>query len=393
MPKSLKDFLTKKYEKTGAVNILTEIEFLDTGIPSLNYVLSGRPLTGGIPLSGKMTMMYGPEGAGKTSLVNQIISQAQKKDFDVVYIDTERSITQPRLKQFGIDIDKMTYATPEYIEEVFDVIESVCIYRLAEKDDIRTLVIWDSIAGTPAKMTLERDADDNEMAADARALTRGLKRVRGKIKNSNVGVLFVNQARANLERFGDLFSLPGGFALKHMVDLVVRVNKSKDKTRTDGQIIKFSTPDKNRMFRPFQSTDVFFDFDRCFTRENLIESYVEFLINVGIFVKAGISYAPVYDVMELAKTKNIEFDEALEEVKKRRKADWYKFLQDDNEWTKLLKDTEDYIQKNIRDIAEKGKDDESVMIAEAAAKKAKEDYKGQEEEIREILNEDDNEEK
>ena len=361
MAKDLKAFLTKKYEKTGAIHILDEIQYIDTGIPSLNYVISGRPLTGGIPLSGKMTIMYGPDGAGKTSLINHTIAQAQKKNIDIVYIDTERSITKPRLRQFGVDLDKLSYATPEYIEEVFEVIEDVCSFRLAERDEKPTLIIWDSIAGTPAKQTLERGADEVEIAADAKAITRGLKRIRGKVKNSNVGLLLVNQARVNMDSYGDTFIMPGGYSLKHMVDLVLRVNKLKVGKRTDGQNIKFSTPGKNRLFRPFQSTDIFFDFDQCFTRENIITAFVDFLVTIGMIGQSGAwcySLAEADKLMtEHKKDSSYTEDMAIKDCKKFYKKDYVETLiNDDKEYQNLLKTSEDYIQKNINVVAEKSKD-------------------------------------
>lgn len=378
---SFKSFLTKKYEKTGAVNILQEIEFLDTGIPSLNYVISGKPLTGGIPLSGKMVTLYGPEGAGKTSIVNHIISSAQKNDVDVVYIDTERSITVPRLKQFGVDLDNLVYATPEYIEEVFAIIDDACSYRIANKDDRKTLIIWDSVAGTPAKQTLDRDAEAVEMASDARALTRGIKRIRGKVKNSNTGLVFINQARVNMDPHGDKFIMPGGYALKHMVDLVLRVNKIKEKNRVDGQIIRFTTPGKNRLFRPFQSTDVFFDFDRCFVRENIISGFVDFLVNIGMIGTSGAWCYSLAEVLDIMEKENLSESEAIKKAKKFYRSAYVKELvENDEEYQRLLKVSESYIQRNLNSVAEKGKDSEFAdknekdLDAEAAKFESEEDF-------------------
>ena len=62
MAKNLKSFLTKKYPSAFGTEILNEVEWLNTGIPTLNYVISGRPFTGGLPMSGKITCIYGPEG-------------------------------------------------------------------------------------------------------------------------------------------------------------------------------------------------------------------------------------------------------------------------------------------------------------------------------------------
>ena len=47
MAKNLKSFLTKKYPSAFGTEILNEVEWLNTGIPTLNYVISGRPFSGG----------------------------------------------------------------------------------------------------------------------------------------------------------------------------------------------------------------------------------------------------------------------------------------------------------------------------------------------------------
>ena len=367
---NLKGFLTKKHEKSGAINILEEIEFIDTGIPSINYVMTGKPKTGGIPLSGKMTTIYGPDGSGKTSLVNHIIGKAQAADVDVVYLDTERSTLAPRLRQCGIDLDNLIYATPEYIEEAFEIIEDICSYRIAQKDGRKTLIVWDSVAGTPAKQTVDRDSEAVEMAADARAITRGLKRIRGKVKNSNVGVLFINQARVNMDPHGDKFLMAGGYGLKHMVDLVIRVNKIKEKNRSYGQVIRFTTPGKNRLFRPFQSTDIFFEFDNLFTRENIIVGFVDFLISIGMIGTSGAWCYSLAEVQDIIDNENLSELEAIKKSKKFYKSAYAEeLIANEDEYQRLLTVSEAYIQRNMNSVAEKGKNSEFAGKSEASVNK------------------------
>ena len=89
---SMKNMLNDKYNNFVPSQKMMELEFMDTNIPTINYLISGRPLTGGLPLSGKITTLYGPESAGKTTLTGHIMRQALEKETDVVFFDTESSV-------------------------------------------------------------------------------------------------------------------------------------------------------------------------------------------------------------------------------------------------------------------------------------------------------------
>lgn len=375
--KNMKNFLNKKFSSAMETNILEDISFLNLGIPSLNYVISGKPYSGGLPLSGKMSVLYGPEAAGKTSLILNAISQAQKQNIDVVYIDTERNILKRRFDQFNIDIDNLIYATPETVEEAFDIMENVCNLRMANSYDEPALIIWDSIAGTPTIKELSRKIDDVEIAAQAGVLTRCLKRLRGKVQKSNVGVIFINQARANQDQYGDLFNLPGGYALKQNCDIIIRCNKTKPDVH--GQGVKISTPGKNRFFSPFQSTTILFDYKKGWTKENIIDSFIDLMKETGIVEKAGAWFYLNSDYEKLISEGN-DSKEASKKVKKYQNKEFVERLLNDEEYYKqLLIDTETYIEQNHLQVANNLKDENLEKTAEIIEKmetkiKAKEKY-------------------
>lgn len=91
MSKNLKSFLSKKYPDSMDTDIITEIKYLDTEIPTLNYVISGKPLTGGLPMTGKISIMYGPEGClASDSRVSYEVRS--KKDGTILYCNTNSPI-------------------------------------------------------------------------------------------------------------------------------------------------------------------------------------------------------------------------------------------------------------------------------------------------------------
>lgn len=362
--KNIKGFLNKKFVTAMETKILEDIDYLNLGIPSMNYVISGKPYSGGLPLSGKMSVIYGPEAAGKTSIILNAISQAQKQNIDVVYIDTERNILKSRFEQFDIDIDDLIYATPETVEEAFDIMENVCNLRMVNSYDEPALIIWDSIAGTPTLKELSRKIDDVEIASQAGVLTRCLKRLRGKVQKSNVGVVFINQARANQDQYGDIFNLPGGYALKQNCDIIIRCNKTKPDV--NGQGVKISTPGKNRFFSPFQSTTVLFDYKKGWTKENIIDSFVELLKETGLVEKSGGWFHLNSDYSKLL-NEGLDAKEAVKKVKKYQNKEFVeKLLNDDEYYKQLLIDTEKYIEQNRLQVTNSLKDTNLEKNAEIA---------------------------
>lgn len=356
MAKSLRAMLQKKHADAMNVDIIDEIKWIDTGIPTLNYVISGKPLTGGTPLTGKTIVMYGPEASGKTSYALHVISQAQKIGTEVVYIDTERSITKDRLKQFNVDIEKMIYLNPESMEEVFDIIEDVCKEREDTADTSPLLIIWDSVAGTPTREELERTSEQIEIASQAKVLTRNLRRIKGKISRVGAGLIFINQARENQDRYGDLFVMPGGKALFHNVDCVLRVSALKPDE--SGQNIKISTPKKNRLFKPFQSTVLRFDYTRGFTTENIIDAFAEFMKTIGLIKQSG-SWCYLSDeVKEILSKEDIESLKDMIDKKFYLKDFSTKLIQDKTFYKKMLEFSEEYINKNIYTVTKLLVDDE-----------------------------------
>jgi len=355
--KNLKNFLQKTYPDAMDTDIITEVKYLDTGIPTINYIISGKPLTGGLPLTGKITIMYGPEGCGKTSFVAHMIARAQQSNIDVVYIDTERSITRSRLEQFGVNVNELAYLTPDTMEECFDIIEAVCREKIVEDDKESVLIVWDSIAMTPTADEINRTADDVEIASQARVLTRNLRRIRGKVKRVEASLLLINQARANQSRFGDLFVMPGGHALHHAADVILRVNRVKPDE--SGQGIKFSTPIKNRLFRPFQSTSLRFEYVDGFTKENIIEAFCDFLKDIEILGAAGPYCYLETEAEEIAVKENIDKKEAVKKVNKFYKKDFVKRLLEDPEYYhEVLAMAEEYVNKNIAKVSHILLDDE-----------------------------------
>lgn len=309
---------------------------------------------------------------GKTTLIGHVMRQALQKEIDVVFFDTESSVTNRRLEQFGIDPDDehfMLYM-PDTMENVFDMIDTIYDFRLSKGlQDEPCIIVWDSVAGTATQEMVERKADQKEIGSEAKVLARGLKRVRPKLRKMNAGFVLINQARANTDMYGDLFKMPGGYALYHMSDLIIRVNKLKQ--TEDGMTVKFTTPVKNRLFSPFQNTLIQFDYTHGYTREAIITSFCEFLKSIGILGSAGSYCYLSSDIDKLMKENNISEEEAKKQVKKFYLKDFSAQLAENNEYfNELRKYSEEYVNKHISHVTSVLHDEEAEQLGTTMAQQA-----------------------
>ena len=179
----------------------------------------------------------------------------------------------------------------------------------------------------------------------------------------------INQARANTDAYGDLFKMPGGYALYHMSDLIIRVNKLKQ--TEDGMTVKFTTPAKNRLFSPFQNTLIQFDYTHGYTREAIITSFCEFLKSIGILGTAGSYCYLSSDIDKLMKENNISEEEAKKQVKKFYLKDFSAQLAEDNEYfNELRKYSEEYVNKHISHVTSVLHDEEAEQLGTTMAQQA-----------------------
>ena len=76
---------------------------------------------------------------------------------DLVYIDTETSVSREWLETIGIDVQNLLYLHVETVEDIFECIENI-ITKIRESDRDRLVTILvDSLEKT--KVEMERDFD------------------------------------------------------------------------------------------------------------------------------------------------------------------------------------------------------------------------------------------
>jgi len=177
--------------------------WISTGSRLLDYICSNRR-DGGLP-EGRIIEMFGPPSIGKSHIAAQIAASTQRAGGIVVLIDTENATSPENLAMLGIDVTKrFVYVDEHCTENVFAIAESTILKARAMDKDVPVTIIWDSIAATSPKAELEGDYDKNSIALNARAISKGMRKITGLIGQANVLFLCLNQIRINVgQMYGD----------------------------------------------------------------------------------------------------------------------------------------------------------------------------------------------
>ena len=180
-------------------------EVLPTG-----SLLLDRALTVGGYGTGRIVELFGPEGAGKTTLGLHALAQAQKKKWGCALIDMECGFDEKYGKAIGLkgkrNVDYM-YLVPSHGEEAIDMIQD-----LLEKD-LRFILV-DSVAAMVPKAEYEGETGEAFMGLQARMMGQGLRKLTTRVRDAGAVLLFINQVRSKIGVFfGSNETTTGGRAL------------------------------------------------------------------------------------------------------------------------------------------------------------------------------------
>ena len=150
----------------------------------------------GIPL-GKLVMLYGEEGGGKSSIAYRISGYAQKLGYPVAWLDTEHSFAENLAKINGVDVDELYYSTmsnpkdPDkvyFAEDVFDsIIELI-------KSGVKVIIL-DSVANLVPKERMEGSAEKIIVGKLARLMSENLGKLVAYAAKFGTLLVFINQLR------------------------------------------------------------------------------------------------------------------------------------------------------------------------------------------------------
>lgn len=246
--------IINKLHGAGSIMIgsktVVNVESFSTGVPSIDVALG----CGGIPI-GRIIEIYGPESSGKTTTCLQFIAACQKHWFAdkerngvAAFIDAEHAIDAEWARKIGVDVDSLLLSQPNSGDEAFSIIETIVRSRLVD------LVVVDSVAALTPEAELRGEITDANVGAQARLMSKGMRKLTGHINKSKCTVIFINQIREKIGvMFGSNETTPGGRALKFHASIRCDVRRGSA-LKSGDDVLGFRTSIKmvkNKVAAPF----------------------------------------------------------------------------------------------------------------------------------------------
>lgn len=217
---ALREKLGKTYgtQLTRQETAVPKPETISTGLLGLDYAT----VCGGW-VEGRLHLIWGPEGVGKTTLCYLAMAEAQKKHPNraVVYIDMEHTFDFEYAAKWGVDLseERFIHLYPDNSEDVADMLKDSC------RSGFVSMVTIDSVGGMETKKAIDKGAGESDMGKNAQVITRMCKVGAVEAHKTGTAVLIISQVRANFGSMtgGDTYAAPK--ALRHATTMVIRLKQ------------------------------------------------------------------------------------------------------------------------------------------------------------------------
>mgnify|MGYP000256394778 CR=1 FL=1 len=326
-----KDYKTKVAYNLSEDESPTQVKrWVSSGSKMLDYICANQP-DGGFP-EGRIVEIFGPPSIGKSHVATQIARSTQQMGGIVVYIDTENATSIQNLGNLGVDVaQRFVYVDTHCTEEVLDLAEKTILKARAMEKDVPITIIWDSVAASSPKAELLGDYDKETIGLQARAISKGMRKITGVIGQTNTLFVILNQIRTKIGvMYGDPDTTPGGKAIPFHSS--IRIKLGAGQQIKDGEdvigIQVWAKTVKNKVAPPFRKVNFQIHFGK-----GIVEHEEMF----DLLRKHGIAYDDdeakrSYLVSGVGGWKSIElFDEngTVIDSKKFRKTEFNEIIEDD----------------------------------------------------------------
>lgn len=280
----------------GSIMFFNSPNFAEIKVTSSGSILLDRALgINGFP-QGRIIEIYGPESAGKTTLALMALAQVQRTNNKVAFIDAEHALDAQYCQKLGINLDDFLLSQPDSGEQALEILEILI------KSKAINMIVVDSVAALVPEAELKGDINDQVMGAQARLMSKVLRRLSPWIAKSNCSIIFINQIREKIGVvYGNSEITPGGKALKFYSSIRLDVRKGEQiivNQQVIGHKIKIKIV-KNKLSAPYKIAIIDFYFQLGIS---LINEIIDLAVEKKIIIKTGSWYS--YQEIKLGQGKD-----------------------------------------------------------------------------------------
>ena len=268
----------------------TEVSTFSSGSIALDHILG----INGFP-KGRIIEIFGPESSGKTTIALHAIAEIQKQGGIAAYIDAEHSIDPNYSKNLGVNIDDLILSQPDSGEQALEIVD------ILTKSGHIDLIVVDSVAALVPEVELQGEMKDQTIGAQARLMSKALRKITGSLNKNKTTIIFINQVR---EKVGVMFGNPeitsGGRALKFYSSIRIDVRRISTIGSGDdisGNVVRMKVV-KNKLAAPFKSATTEIIFSKGISK---ISEIIELAEENNIIEKKGSWYS--YEGQNIAQGK------------------------------------------------------------------------------------------
>ena len=244
--------IKKQYGQGAIMKLGDRVSVKVDTISSGSLVLDSALGIGGYP-KGRVIEIYGPESSGKTTVALHAIASVQKKGGRAAFIDAEHAIDPEYAKRLGVNVDDLILSQPDSGEQAMEIVE------ILVKSQSVDLVVVDSVAALVPQAELDGEMSDAQVGAQARLMSKALRKITALLNKSECSIIFINQLREKVGiMFGNPETTPGGRALKFYSTIRLDVRKGeaiKNGSDIIGNVVNIKVV-KNKVAAPFKTASV-----------------------------------------------------------------------------------------------------------------------------------------
>ena len=265
--------------RLGDAEAALNITSIPTGALSLDIALG----VGGIP-RGRITEIFGPESAGKSTLAQHIIAECQRAGGAAAYIDVEHALDPEYAAACGIDIEDLLISQPDTGEQALEICEA--LIRSSALD----IVVIDSVAALVPRAEIEGDMGDSLPGLQARLMSQAMRKLTAAVSRTNTSLVFINQLREKIGvMFGSPETTPGGRSLKFYSSVRIdirRIESIKDGQTFIGNRVRCKVV-KNKVAPPFRQAEFEIMFTPNLHGINRWSDVLDLAVEHNVVKKAG----------------------------------------------------------------------------------------------------------